>query len=73
MTLARSLIGQVGGPEVLAAALASAEGNPLFLEERLAEMLETGVLVRQRRHLVAARVGRAAASAGARTAGAVSP
>ena len=33
---------------MLAAALASAEGNPLFLEERLAEMLETGVLVRQR-------------------------
>jgi tetratricopeptide (TPR) repeat protein len=32
---------------VLTAVLASAEGNPLFLEERLAEMLETGVLVRQ--------------------------
>lgn len=47
VTLARSLIGQVSGPEVLAAALASAEGNPLFLEERLAEMLETGALVRQ--------------------------
>jgi class 3 adenylate cyclase/DNA-binding SARP family transcriptional activator len=47
MALARSLIGQVGGPEVLAAALASAEGNPLFLEERLAEMMETGALVRE--------------------------
>jgi tetratricopeptide (TPR) repeat protein len=45
--LATSLIGQVGGPEVLAAILADAEGNPLFLEERLAEMLEAGVLVRQ--------------------------
>jgi class 3 adenylate cyclase/DNA-binding SARP family transcriptional activator/tetratricopeptide (TPR) repeat protein len=48
VALARSLIGQVGGPEVLTAVLASAEGNPLFLEERLAEMLETGALVRQR-------------------------
>ncbi|HEX9042951.1 MAG TPA: AAA family ATPase [Trebonia sp.] len=45
--LATSLIGQVSGPEVLAATLADAEGNPLFLEERLAEMLEAGVLVRQ--------------------------
>ena len=27
---------------MLAAALASADGNPLFLEERLAEMLEAG-------------------------------
>ena len=45
--LATSLIGQVGGPEVLAAILADADGNPLFLEERLAEMLEAGVLVRQ--------------------------
>jgi len=46
-TLATSLIGQVGGREVLAKALACAEGNPLFLEERLAEMLETGFLVRE--------------------------
>lgn len=46
-TLATSLIGQVGGPEVLAAILADAAGNPLFLEERLAEMLEAGVLVRE--------------------------
>ncbi len=45
--LATSLIGQVDGPEVLAAILADAEGNPLFLEERLAEMLEAGLLVRQ--------------------------
>jgi tetratricopeptide (TPR) repeat protein len=46
-TLATSLIGQVGGPEVLAAILADAAGNPLFLEERLAEMLEAGILVRE--------------------------
>jgi class 3 adenylate cyclase/tetratricopeptide (TPR) repeat protein len=44
---ARSLIGQVGGPGVLAAVLANADGNPLFLEERLAEMLEAGILVRE--------------------------
>jgi adenylate cyclase len=42
--LATSLLGKVG-PQVLAAALASADGNPLFLEERLAEMLEAGTLV----------------------------
>jgi class 3 adenylate cyclase/tetratricopeptide (TPR) repeat protein len=44
--LAISLLGKVGGPQVLATALASADGNPLFLEERLAEMLEAGTLVR---------------------------
>ena len=44
--LATSLLGKVGGPQVLAAALASTDGNPLFLEERLAEMLEAGSLVR---------------------------
>jgi class 3 adenylate cyclase len=44
--LAMALLGKVGGPQVLAAALASADGNPLFLEERLAEMLEAGTLVR---------------------------
>ena len=43
-TLATSLLGKVG-PQVLASALASADGNPLFLEERLAEMLEAGTLV----------------------------
>ena len=55
-TLAESLIGQapgaVGGaggasPEVLAAVLASADGNPLFLEERLTSLLETHTLVRE--------------------------
>jgi len=44
---ARSLIGQLGGPEVLSAVLENADGNPLFLEERLAEMLDTGTLVRE--------------------------
>ncbi len=44
--LATALLGKVGGPQVLAAALASADGNPLFLEERLAEMLEAGTLVK---------------------------
>jgi tetratricopeptide (TPR) repeat protein len=44
--LATSLLGQVGGPQVLTAALTSADGNPLFLEERLAEMLEAGALVK---------------------------
>ncbi|MDX6421965.1 MAG: hypothetical protein QOG28_6585, partial [Trebonia sp.] len=43
--LATSLIGKISGPQVLRAALASADGNPLFLEERLAEMLEAGTLV----------------------------
>ncbi len=59
--LARSLIGALspgarpagaGGagasPEVLQAVLASADGNPLFLEERLAALLETRALVRER-------------------------
>jgi predicted ATPase/DNA-binding SARP family transcriptional activator len=60
--LARSLLGALpdGGPpdgaggagdagasrEVLDAVLASADGNPLFLEERLATLLETKALVR---------------------------
>ena len=44
--LATSLLGRVGGPRVLAAVLGSADGNPLFLEERLAEMLEAGTLVK---------------------------
>jgi class 3 adenylate cyclase/DNA-binding SARP family transcriptional activator len=45
--LATSLLGQVSDANVLSAVLANADGNPLFLEERLAEMLETGVLVRE--------------------------
>ena len=55
-TLVESLMGQVPGaaadaggasPEVLAAVLASADGNPLFVEERLTSLLETRALVRQ--------------------------
>jgi class 3 adenylate cyclase len=46
--LARSLIGEDVGQEVLDAVLASAEGNPLFLEERLSSLLETRTLVRER-------------------------
>ncbi|HEY7265969.1 MAG TPA: AAA family ATPase [Trebonia sp.] len=45
--LARSLIGQVAGPEVLTTVLATADGNPLFLEERLSSLLETRALVRE--------------------------
>jgi tetratricopeptide (TPR) repeat protein len=54
--LAESLISQVpvaaggashAGPEVLAAVLDSADGNPLFLEERLSSLLETRTLVRE--------------------------
>ena len=51
--LATSLLGKVGGPQVLNPALASTvlastDGNPLFLEERLAEMLEAGTLVKDK-------------------------
>ncbi|HEX4288959.1 MAG TPA: AAA family ATPase, partial [Trebonia sp.] len=53
-TLVESLMGQVPGagsggasPEVLAAILGSADGNPLFLEERLTSLLETRALVRE--------------------------
>ena len=46
--LARSLIGAGASREVLDAVLASADGNPLFLEERLASLLETRALVRER-------------------------
>src|SRR6202022_2747157 len=45
--LARSLIGAAAGQEVLDAVLASVEGNPLFLEERLTSLLETRALVRE--------------------------
>ena len=46
--LASSLIGgQVAGPEVFATVLATADGNPLFLEERLSSLLETRTLVRE--------------------------
>jgi adenylate cyclase len=46
--LASSLIGgQVARPEVFATVLATADGNPLFLEERLSSLLETRTLVRE--------------------------
>jgi len=38
---------QVAGPEVFATVLATADGNPLFLEERLSSLLETRTLVRE--------------------------
>ena len=43
---ARCIGGKVAGPRSFAAVLANADGNPLFLEERLSSMLETGTLVR---------------------------
>ena len=47
--LASSLIGgQVAAPEVFATVLATADGNPLFLEERLSSLLETRTLVREK-------------------------
>jgi class 3 adenylate cyclase len=45
--LAQALIGEVVSPEVLDTMLASVEGNPLFLEERLSSLVETGVLVHE--------------------------
>jgi DNA-binding SARP family transcriptional activator/tetratricopeptide (TPR) repeat protein len=44
--LARSFVGADASRVVLDAVLASADGNPLFLEERLASLLETRALVR---------------------------
>src|SRR5690349_2678682 len=45
--LARSLMGDGTSREVLDTVLASTDGNPLFLEERLSSLLETSVLVRE--------------------------
>ena len=45
--LARSLMGDGTSREVLDAVLARADGNPLFLEERLSSLLETRALVRE--------------------------
>jgi tetratricopeptide (TPR) repeat protein len=55
--LARSLMGDGTSREVLDAVLARADGNPLFLEERLRSLLETRALVREQG---AWRLGRAA-------------
>ena len=46
--LARSLMGEGTSREVLDAVLSRADGNPLFLEERLSALLETRALVRER-------------------------
>ena len=45
--LASSLLGEHAGQEILDAVLASVEGNPLYLEERLASLLETRALVHE--------------------------
>ena len=45
--LARSLMGDGTSREVLDTVLASADGNPLFLEERLSSLLATEALVRE--------------------------
>ncbi|HEX5289020.1 MAG TPA: hypothetical protein VFX25_09125, partial [Streptosporangiaceae bacterium] len=55
--LARSLMGDGTSREVLDAVLASTDGNPLFLEERLSSLLETSALVREHGSW---RLGRAA-------------
>ena len=55
--LARSLMGDGTSQEVLDTVLASTDGNPLFLEERLSSLLETSALVREHG---AWRLGRAA-------------
>ena len=46
--LARSLMGDGTSQEVLDTVLASTDGNPLFLEERLSSLLEARALVRER-------------------------
>jgi tetratricopeptide (TPR) repeat protein len=43
--LARSLLGEAASQDVLETVLTNTEGNPLFLEERLSALLETGALV----------------------------
>ncbi len=46
--LARSLVGSGAGEAVIEALCAGVEGNPLFLEERLSSLVETGALVRDK-------------------------
>ena len=45
--LARSLVGDFAGEVVLDAVRGGVEGNPLFLEERLSSLIETGALMRE--------------------------
>ncbi|HXL96143.1 MAG TPA: AAA family ATPase [Streptosporangiaceae bacterium] len=44
--LAGSFLGATAGPEILDAVLDGTEGNPLYLEERLASLVETRALTR---------------------------
>jgi class 3 adenylate cyclase/tetratricopeptide (TPR) repeat protein len=44
--LAKLVVGRASGEEVVGAVCTSAEGNPLFLEERFSSLVETGALVR---------------------------
>jgi class 3 adenylate cyclase/tetratricopeptide (TPR) repeat protein len=44
--LARSLVGGAAGEDIVEAVCTNVEGNPLFLEERLFSLVETGALVR---------------------------
>ncbi|HTW06388.1 MAG TPA: AAA family ATPase [Acidimicrobiales bacterium] len=44
--LARSLVGRAVGEDVVQAVCTNVEGNPLFLEERLFSLIETGALTR---------------------------
>jgi class 3 adenylate cyclase/tetratricopeptide (TPR) repeat protein len=48
--LARSLVGADATEPVVGALCMSVEGNPLFLEERLSSLVETGALVRHEGH-----------------------
>ena len=45
--LARSLVGEVATEEVLDAVCSRVEGNPLFLEERLSSLVESGAMVQE--------------------------
>ncbi|HTV10431.1 MAG TPA: AAA family ATPase [Acidimicrobiales bacterium] len=45
--LAQSLVGHSAGGPVLDVVRENADGNPLFLEERLSSLVETGALVRE--------------------------
>jgi hypothetical protein len=57
--LARSLLGDEVGDEVLEAVCDGVDGNPLFLEERLASLLDTGAV---HRDSAGWRLGRGAAA-----------
>jgi DNA-binding SARP family transcriptional activator/tetratricopeptide (TPR) repeat protein len=46
--LARSLAGEPASPEVVDAVLSGADGNPLFVEERLSSLRESGSVVLER-------------------------